>query len=58
MATKGYAKLKLKKIGTDAILDQLKTKGDNSEFFYLYISTADKERKKRQSGEQPAGGMI
>ena len=47
MATKGYTKLK--KIGTDEILHQLKTKGDNSEFFYLYISTADKERKKRQS---------
>ena len=55
MATKGCAKPKLKKIGTDAILDQLKTKGDNFEFFYLYISTADKERKKRQSNnlQQP-----
>ena len=57
MATKGCAAKppKLKKIGTDAILDQLKAEGDNSEFFYLYISTADKERKKRQSNnlQQP-----
>jgi len=51
MATRGErAKVpKLQSITTAEILKRLTEQGgDNTEFFYLYVSTAGKERKKRQ----------
>ena len=43
---------KLESITTAEILTKLKEKGNNTEFFYLYVSTAGKERKKRQQKAQ------
>lgn len=44
---------KLESITTAEILARLKEKdGNNTEFFYLYVSTAGKERKKRQQKAQ------
>jgi len=55
MATRGErAKVpKLQSITTAEILRKLTAQGgDNTEFFYLYVSTAGKERKKRQQRAQ------
>ena len=55
MATRGERPKvpKLESITTAKILARLKEKGgDNTEFFYLYVSTAGKERKKRQQRVQ------
>jgi len=55
MATRGErAKVpKLQRITTADILQKLtEQNGDNTEFFYLYVSTAGKERKKRQQRPQ------
>ena len=58
MATRGERPkvLKLQSITTADILRKLKQVtdkgGDNTEFFYLYVSTAGKERKKRQQRAQ------
>ena len=47
---------RLKKIGTSEILEELKkADGDSTEFFYLYVSTAGKERKKQKRRQLPAG---
>ena len=44
------------KIGTSEILEELKkADGDSTEFFYLYVSTAGKERKKQKRRQLPAG---
>ena len=46
---------RLKKIGTSKILEKLKRAGgDSTQFFYLYVSTAGKERKK-QTRKQVSG---
>ena len=47
MATGGNTEL-LERIGTDEILQKLKKAGDNTEFFYLYVSTASEERKNQR----------
>ena len=51
--------LEKRMIDTEEILQKLKdAKGDNTEFFYLYVSTADKERKKKQSPNQQASPLL
>ena len=46
MATGGNTELE--RIGTDEILQKLKKAGDNTEFFYLYVSSAGEERKNQR----------
>ena len=47
---------RLKKIGTSEILEKLKEfDGDSTQFFYLYVSTAGKERKKQKRRQLPEG---
>ena len=60
MATKEEkSALEKRMIDTEEILQKLKdAKGDNTEFFYLYVSTADKERKKKQSPNQQASLLL
>ena len=59
MATKEEKSALEKMIDTEEILQKLKdAKGDNTEFFYLYVSTADKEHKKKQSPNQQASLLL
>lgn len=47
---------KLQKISTAEILHELKqANGDNTNFFYLYVSTADTERKRQRKRQLPPG---
>ena len=54
MATKGNTRLD--KISTREILKELEEAKDNTEFFYLYVSTAGEERKK-QTRQLPTGQL-
>ena len=52
----GDSNKKLDRISTKKILQKLKAvDGDNTEFFYLYVSTAGKERRRQKRKELPRG---
>ena len=52
----GDSNKKLDRISTKEILQKLKAvDGDNTEFFYLYVSTAGKERRRQKRKELPRG---
>ena len=52
----GDSNKKLGRISTNEILQKLKAvDGDNTEFFYLYVSTAGKEHRRKKRRELPRG---